>query len=416
METPEDTSEASEPLTQSWSSTESTLFRHQHTWTLKNFDFLQQESVLTSSAFFTEGFEGVKWILELNSTDSDEDSDDFVSLFLRLESCDRSKVSVKFRFTISDSRCEQIISTELSQPISLTQGEGCGFRKFVPRNSLLSQIDRVAKDELSVFCEILVAVDTVNVSSQASLLLTEAPESIPPELPRAAVGDATSRDVVLLVNEFHAIESTNENRTAMEGVADSSRAQKLFQAKLSTGGGDRQEHRSSQSLDAEDQLSIYTLPLEKFRGGQTSLFEWWHNFKKNIHDRLDLNVTQKFTFLKNLLDCGAASVVRQTGSDEADYIETIDNLFIEYGDFGVLSDRMVRQLLKKSKPLRITENTRLMDVMEKADFIIHPLESRMSDVNRITLPDSGSDGSEEKLGVCNVNDDSGSSSCNMDSN
>ena len=82
-------------------------------WTISNFSYTREDlgEVLKSSTFSAKD-DKMKWCLRVNPKGLDEDSKDYLSLYLLLVSCNKSEVRAKFKFSILNSKKEETKAME----------------------------------------------------------------------------------------------------------------------------------------------------------------------------------------------------------------------------------------------------------------------------------------------------------------
>ena len=82
-------------------------------WTISNFSYTREDlgEVLKSSTFSAKD-DKMKWCLRVNPKGLDEDSKDYLSLYLLLVSCNKSEVRAKFKFSILNSMKEETKAME----------------------------------------------------------------------------------------------------------------------------------------------------------------------------------------------------------------------------------------------------------------------------------------------------------------
>ena len=103
-------------------------------------------------------------------------------------SCNKSEVRAKFKFSILNAKREETkamesqrayrfvqVSQSVRQPglVSLNtflfQGKDWGFKKFIRRDFLLDEANGLLpEDKLTLFCEVSVVADSVNISGQSN--------------------------------------------------------------------------------------------------------------------------------------------------------------------------------------------------------------------------------------------------------
>ncbi|KAH9364049.1 hypothetical protein HPB48_016387 [Haemaphysalis longicornis] len=148
-----------------------------YTWTIHNFSMRHEETgkKIESSTFSTAGPGNNKWRLELYPNGFSEDIKDYVSLFLRLASSEKENVFAQFKFTVlgeAGQKANILETTNLFVPDSIW-----GWRKFIARDRLLKGNDSLMPhDNLTIFCEVISFVDSVNISSPNKVTAVNVPE------------------------------------------------------------------------------------------------------------------------------------------------------------------------------------------------------------------------------------------------
>jgi len=119
--------------------------------------------------------------LRVNPKGLDEESKDYLSLYLLLVSCNKTEVRAKFKFSILNAKREEtkamgnlylnlsnshtiiIISLilifvfiESQRAYRFVQGKDWGFKKFIRRDFLLDEANGLLPDDkLTIFCEVI---------------------------------------------------------------------------------------------------------------------------------------------------------------------------------------------------------------------------------------------------------------------
>uniref|UniRef100_A0A915IWS2 MATH domain-containing protein n=1 Tax=Romanomermis culicivorax TaxID=13658 RepID=A0A915IWS2_ROMCU len=120
--------------------------------------------VLKSSTFSASSNDKLKWCLRINPKGLDEESKDYLSLYLLLVQCNKSEVRAKFKFSILNAKREETKAMESQRAYRFVQGKDWGFKKFIRRDFLLDEANGLLPDDkLAIFCEVSVVTDTVNV-------------------------------------------------------------------------------------------------------------------------------------------------------------------------------------------------------------------------------------------------------------
>ncbi|VDN28784.1 unnamed protein product [Gongylonema pulchrum] len=106
----------------------------------------------------------------------DEESKDYLSLYLLLVQCAKNEVRAKFKFSILNAKREETKAMESQRAYRFVQGKDWGFKKFIRRDFLLDEANGLLpEDRLSIFCEVSVVAETVNVTGQSNLMQFRVP-------------------------------------------------------------------------------------------------------------------------------------------------------------------------------------------------------------------------------------------------
>ena len=130
-------------------------------WTINNFSYCREEmgEVLKSSTFSAGANDKLKWCLRVNPKGLDEESKDYLSLYLLLVSCNKSEVRAKFKFSILNAKREETKAMESQRAYRFVQGKDWGFKKFIRRDFLLDEANGLLPDDkLTLYCEVRVCV------------------------------------------------------------------------------------------------------------------------------------------------------------------------------------------------------------------------------------------------------------------
>ncbi|XP_062343056.1 speckle-type POZ protein [Osmerus eperlanus] len=100
---------SSGPVAESWCYTQIKVVKFSYMWTINNFSFCREEmgEVIKSSTFSSGANDKLKWCLRVNPKGLDEESKDYLSLYLLLVSCPKSEVRAKFKFSILNAKGEE---------------------------------------------------------------------------------------------------------------------------------------------------------------------------------------------------------------------------------------------------------------------------------------------------------------------
>lgn len=167
------------PVAENWCYTQVKVVKFSYMWTINNFSFCREEmgEVLKSSSFSAGANDKLKWCLRVNPKGLDEESKDYLSLYLLLVSCNKSEVRAKFKFSILNAKREETKAMESQRAYRFVQGKDWGFKKFIRRDFLMDETNGLLPDDkLTIFCEVSVVGETVNISGQSSCTPVRVPE------------------------------------------------------------------------------------------------------------------------------------------------------------------------------------------------------------------------------------------------
>uniref|UniRef100_A0A2S2QB26 Protein roadkill n=1 Tax=Sipha flava TaxID=143950 RepID=A0A2S2QB26_9HEMI len=155
---PPPSSEANTPVAENWCYTQVKVVKFSYMWTINNFSFCREEmgEVLKSSTFSAGVNDKLKWCLRVNPKGLDEESKDYLSLYLLLVSCNKTEVRAKFKFSILNAKREETKAMESQRAYRFVQGKDWGFKKFIRRDFLLDEANGLLPDDkLTIFCEVI---------------------------------------------------------------------------------------------------------------------------------------------------------------------------------------------------------------------------------------------------------------------
>uniref|UniRef100_A0A8C4QUD9 Speckle type BTB/POZ protein like n=1 Tax=Eptatretus burgeri TaxID=7764 RepID=A0A8C4QUD9_EPTBU len=211
---PPPTEMSNAPIAESWCYTQVKVVKFSYMWTINNFSFCREEmgEVVKSSTFSAGTNDKLKWCLRVNPKGLDEESKDYLSLYLLLVSCPKSEVRAKFKFSILNAKGEEtkamgkcffilytkvmfmfsvcllhlviatffisyFTCTESQRAYRFVQGKDWGFKKFIRRDFLLDDANGLLPDDkLTLFCEVSVVQDSVNISGHSNMTTLKVPE------------------------------------------------------------------------------------------------------------------------------------------------------------------------------------------------------------------------------------------------
>ncbi|XP_040827455.1 speckle-type POZ protein-like isoform X3 [Ochotona curzoniae] len=167
------------PIAESWCYTQVKVVKFSYMWTINNFSFCREEmgEVLKSSTFSSGPNDKMKWCLRVNPKGLDDESKDYLSLYLLLVSCPKSEVRAKFKFSLLNAKREETKAMESQRAYRFVQGKDWGFKKFIRRDFLLDEANGLLPDDkLTLFCEVSVVQDSVNISGHTNTNTLRVPE------------------------------------------------------------------------------------------------------------------------------------------------------------------------------------------------------------------------------------------------
>lgn len=140
---------------------------------------------LKSSSFSATVNDKLRWCLRLNPKGLDEESKDYLSLYLLLVAAPNSKCETraKFKFSILNAKGDETKAMESQRAYRFVQGKtelsrffrnrifhlgkDWGFKKFIRRDFLIDEANGLLPDDkLTLFCEVSVVADSVNSCGQ----------------------------------------------------------------------------------------------------------------------------------------------------------------------------------------------------------------------------------------------------------
>ncbi|XP_064396844.1 speckle-type POZ protein-like A isoform X2 [Halichondria panicea] len=155
------------PLAESWCHTHLKVHKFSYLWTIDNFSFCKEEigEVLKSSTFSTGPDDSLKWCLRVNPRGLDDESRDYISLYLVLVSGTKAEVRAKFKFSILNKHKEERKAMESQRAYRFVQGKDWGFKKFIRRDFLFEDGNGLLPDDrLTIYCEVSVVADALTVT------------------------------------------------------------------------------------------------------------------------------------------------------------------------------------------------------------------------------------------------------------
>lgn len=166
------------PMAENWCYTQVKVVKFSYIWTINNFSFCREEmgEVIKSSTFSAGVNDKLKWCLRVNPKGLDDESKDYLSLYLLLVACNKTEVRAKFKFSILNSNREETKAMESQRSYRFVQGKDWGFKKFIRRDFLMDESNGLLpEDKLTIFCEVSVVGDTINLTGQSHVTPVKVP-------------------------------------------------------------------------------------------------------------------------------------------------------------------------------------------------------------------------------------------------
>ncbi|CAG0892273.1 unnamed protein product [Cyprideis torosa] len=167
------------PMAENWCYTQVKVIKFSYMWTINNFSFCREEmgEVLKSSTFSAGSNDKLRWCLRVNPKGLDDESKDYLSLYLLLVSCNKAEVRAKFKFSILNAKREATKAMESQRAYRFVQGKDWGFKKFIRRDFLFDEANGLLPDDkLTLYCEVSVVADSVNIHGQSNAVQFRVPE------------------------------------------------------------------------------------------------------------------------------------------------------------------------------------------------------------------------------------------------
>lgn len=166
-------------VAENWCLTQIKVIKFSYMWTISNFSFCREEmgEVLKSSTFSAGTNDKLKWLLRINPKGLDEESKDYLSLYLLLHKCEtKGEVRAKFKFSILNAKREEVKIMESQRAYRFVAGKDWGFKKFVKRDLLLDETSGLLPDDkLTIYCEVNVVTEAKEYSGQVSPIQSRVP-------------------------------------------------------------------------------------------------------------------------------------------------------------------------------------------------------------------------------------------------
>ena len=153
-----------------WGCTDISVHKLCYEWTITNFSFFMGEirKKITSPAFSLEVNERkVTWCLRVHPNGIDEESKDYLSVYLMLLSRPDRPIWAKFQFWIINDQGEKCQSRKSASVFSFIQNQDWGFKTFILQDFLLSQHRcLLPEDHLTLCCEVSIVGKFLSMPGQ----------------------------------------------------------------------------------------------------------------------------------------------------------------------------------------------------------------------------------------------------------
>jgi hypothetical protein len=109
---------------ENWCFTQVKIIKFRYVWTISNFSFCHEDmcDTLKSSTFSNGANDKLKWCLRCNPKGLDEESEEYLSLYLVLVSSNKYEVRAKFKFSLLNAKGEETRAMESHRPYKFLQG------------------------------------------------------------------------------------------------------------------------------------------------------------------------------------------------------------------------------------------------------------------------------------------------------
>lgn len=208
-------------VAENWCLTQIKVIKFSYMWTISNFSFCKEEmgEVLKSSTFSAGTNDKLKWLLRINPKGLDEESKDYLSLYLLLHKCEtKGEVRAKFKFSILNAKREEVKIMESQRAYRFVAGKDWGFKKFVKRDLLMDETGGLLPDDkLTIYCEVNVVTDNKEYTGQVTSLQSQVPTCRLPEDLEELFNSQDLSDVTICANgkEFKAHKAILAARSPM---------------------------------------------------------------------------------------------------------------------------------------------------------------------------------------------------------
>ncbi|XP_051054990.1 speckle-type POZ protein-like [Phodopus roborovskii] len=158
---------------ESWGYTPINIQEFSYEWTISNFHFFleQMQGKYISSPTFSSGSNDThKWCLKVQPNGVDEESKDYLSVFLGLLGFPKNPIWAKFQFCIINANGEKSHVMKSPTYFRFLQNQYCGFKKFILQDILLIQEPWLLPDyKLTLLCKVNMVQGSFDISDQSTI-------------------------------------------------------------------------------------------------------------------------------------------------------------------------------------------------------------------------------------------------------
>ncbi|XP_052588149.1 speckle-type POZ protein-like [Peromyscus californicus insignis] len=158
---------AGDEIAQRWDHTQISVQDVSYRWTISNFPFIVEEM---PESFMSPAFSigaNDKWCLRIHPNGVDEESADYLSVYLVLLSCVKSHVWAKFQFWIINNEGVKMKVRRSPRAFRFVPRSNWGYKKYIARDFLLSHAFQfLPDDQLTLVCKVSMVQVSLSISDQ----------------------------------------------------------------------------------------------------------------------------------------------------------------------------------------------------------------------------------------------------------
>ncbi|KAI6176753.1 Protein roadkill [Aphelenchoides bicaudatus] len=151
-----------------WCVTQMNVLKFNYVWSVHNFSIFHDDfGELKSSTFGMDSKEKLRFCLRINPKGLDDESREYLSLYLLLVQSNKADIRAKFKFSILNADKEESRAMESQRFYRFIQGKDWGFKKFIRRDFLLDEANGLLTDDkLMIYCEVSIVADASNMTGK----------------------------------------------------------------------------------------------------------------------------------------------------------------------------------------------------------------------------------------------------------